>query len=233
MTSYSPLQIVSTITNSSGRKFLFHNTDLRNIESIAYTDTLYSCQSVDPSLSYRRRTEAIAINFNGFKFVANDQLKIHDEMMAPGVSKKAFRTFLDKHVFFWATHTDCKRMYKSYERKQPKNKRVVFKFNASDLLLQNFPRVKLCKYNSGSNPLNIRACNYRKGPHIFLPARLFLSKHSDDVPTSPAQIREILIEEKVKHISKYIDTIYCHNKSDLPSHWKKFYKHISSFWEEV
>jgi hypothetical protein len=229
LTTRSPSQIVSRITNSPIREFLFHNTDIRNLNSIAHFDAMFSCHRVDPTLSQQRRTTSITTSYQGQVFIANDQLKIHDSMMATGITKQAFRAYLDKHVFFWPTYSDCKRMYTSYVRRQPNNQRVIFKFRAFDLLLSNFSRTKICKYNSGSNPLNIHACSYRKGPHIFLPANDFEVVQRHDVPTSPTEIREVLVEGEVVNISRYIEKIYCPNINMLPVSWRGFYEHISAF----
>lgn len=222
-------EIVDKITSSLKRKSLFHFTRVRNLPSIAYVDALYSCYEVDPALTKERRLVRQEVQFHGNRFVANAHLRIADQVMDPQTTHQQFHSYLDKHVFLWPTQRDCQKMLEMYARREPDEAFAILQFDAHALLTECYDAVKLSKYDSGSSPRYPNRCNYRKSLQMFVPLDRFEAVREHDVPTKPSEIREVLVEGQVTHVSQFLQVIYCEDKLVIPDRWGEIAQSLQDF----
>jgi hypothetical protein len=213
--------IIDKITKSSKRKSLYHFTRLSNLHSIAYFDALFSCHKVDPSLSSQRREATMQAKFDGQIFTANPHLRIVDRMMAPGTTQQEFRAYLDQHVFLFPNKRNCLYMMRTYRRREPNESFIILEFDAASLLYDYYYKVKLSKYDSGSSPRFPNRCSYRKGIEMFLPINQFESVKNNLVPTTASEIYEVLVEDEIRNLSKYLRVLYCSNTAEILEKWRQ------------
>ncbi|UVI27753.1 DUF7002 family protein [Paenibacillus spongiae] len=227
--------VIAAITKASSRKSLYHFTRARNLPTIAYFDALMSSSKINPHAAGERRQEVHEVIYSGCAITINAHLRIPDQMMDASCTQEQFRTHLDRHVFFWPTWRDCQTMMESYARREPDERFAVLKFDAYPLLAACYSAVKLSKYDSGSSPRYPKHCNYKKSPRMFLPINIFnsQSKSNSPVPTKPSEIREILIEDQVMNVSRYLQAIYVEHDDDVPVRWRELAKHQADLRAEA
>ncbi|MDQ0878453.1 hypothetical protein QFZ77_007112 [Paenibacillus sp. V4I3] len=225
--------VVKKITNSSKRKSLFHFTRVRNLPSIVHLDALYSCNKVDPTLSNERRIVSREIHFHGNVFIANAHLRIADQVMDAKTTHRQFHNYLDQHVFFWPTQRDCQKMLEIYSRREPDEAFAILQLDAHSLLCDFYDTVKLSKYDSGSSPRYPTRCSYKKSLQMFLPLDQFEIVRENDVPSKPSEIREVLVEEKVTNLSRYLQAVYCKNMEEIPERLRKYAQSFQDFKNRV
>jgi hypothetical protein len=219
--------IIENLTKSRLRKCLFHFTRLKNLPSIAYFDALFSSHKVEPALSYRRRETAKIVDYQGNLFIANTHLRIADAVMHPDTTQDEFRSYLDKHVFLWPNKRNCQYMINAYSRREPNESFVVFEFDADPLLHDNYNKIKLSKYDSGSSPRFPSRCSYKKSLRMFLPLNQFGLVKNNLIPSKPSEVYEILVLKELSNISKYIKALYCRDINEIPKKWRKYTKNIA------
>ncbi|SDW03355.1 hypothetical protein [Paenibacillus sp. CF384] len=224
--------IVRKITNSSKRKSLYHFTRVRNLPSIAHLNALYAPNEVDPTLSDGRRIARREIQYQGHPLVANAHLRISEQMMDPGTTLHQFYHHLDQHVFLWPTQRDCLKMLEMYSRREPDEAFAVLQLDAYSLIYDYYDAVKLSKYDSGSSPRFPHRCSYRKSLRMFLPVDQFEKVSAHDVPTKPSEIREVLVEDQVRNLSRYLQAIYGINASDVKVSWGQYARSFTEFTNE-
>lgn len=221
--------VVNKITKSLKRKSLFHFTRVRNLPSIAHLDALYSCNKADPTLSNERRIVSREIHFHGNAFVANAHLRIADQVMDAKTTHQQFYNFLDQHVFFWPTQRDCQKMLEIYSKREPDEAFAILQLDAHSLLYDFYDTVKLSKYDSGSSPRYPSRCSYKKSLQMFLPLDQFEIVKESFLPSKPSEIREVLVEEKVTNLSRYLQAVYCKNIEEIPERLRKYAQSIQNF----
>jgi hypothetical protein len=212
--------IIAAITKSNGRKSLFHFTRLRNLSAIAHFDALLSSSSIDPQWTGERRSEPRSVSYGGHTLTINAHLKIPGSMFEAGTTQEQFRACLDRHVFFWPTLKDCQKMIDTYSRREPDEQFAVLEFAAHSVLTEHYSAVKLSKYDSGSAPRFPGHCSYRKSPEMFLPANRFKTILNHTVPVKASEIREILVEDQVAHVSRHLRAVYVDDEAAVPEPWK-------------
>ena len=225
-------EMIKYITDRASRKSLYHFTRVKNLDSILSFNTLYSSDSVNPNPVGIRRLTSLKKDLKGKVMILNSHLPIANSMMDPDTSLNQFRTFLDKHVFFWPTLSNCQKMIRTYRRREPDEGFVVLKFNAYLLLRDYYKSVRLSKYDSGSMPRYPSRCSYRKSLRMFLPLDNFKHLNNRLVPTTPSEIHEILILGNVGNLDLYLQAIYSSDANPGHPHWKKYHRpwsEISSF----
>ncbi|WP_168122441.1 hypothetical protein [Paenibacillus sp. HB172176] len=221
--------ILLKITKNKNRTALFHFTRMRNLPSIAHSDALFSCHAVDPELSAERRTSSREIQFRGKAFTANAHLRIADQVMDPGTTQQQFRQYLDKHVFFWPTRSDCLKMLTTYSRREPQEAFAILQLDAYSLIRDFYDSVKLTKYDSGSSPRYPNRCSYRKSLRMFLGIDQFEAIREHDMPSKPSDIREVLVEDRVTDLTHYLQAIYCNAIPDIPERWQRYRRPLDNF----
>lgn len=219
--------ILGDITKSTGRKYLYHFTRVRNLPVIAHFDALMSSKYLHPELVGERRTEARVVNYQNYAVTINSHLRIHASMFDPATTQEQFRDCLDRHVFFWPTLRDVQKMMDTYTRREPDEGFAVLQFEAYPLLAAHFANVKMSKYDSGSSPRFPGKSTYKKSPEILLPIDSFKRKLLPIVPTKASEIKEILVEERVSHLSHFLRAIYVKNTSEIPDCWRELAESIS------
>jgi hypothetical protein len=222
-------EIIKYITNIANRKSLYHFTRAKNLDSILFSNALYSSYAVNPNPIGERRDTSLRKELKGKLMILNSHLPIANSMMDPDTSLNQFRTFLDKHVFFWPTLRNCQKMIGIYGRREPNEEFVVLKFDAYLLLRDYYKSVRLSKYDSGSMPRYPSRCLYRKSLKMFLPLDEFKRTNSKLVPTKPSEIYEILISEKVGNLDRYLQAIYSTVANPSNLYWKKLHRS----WAEI
>lgn len=208
--------IVTAITKASGRKSLFHFTRVRNLSAIAHFDALVSSYQLNPRSAGERRVQTKQIIIDEYSITLNAHLKIPDRMMDTTITQEQFRAYLDRHVFFWPTISDCHKMLSSYERREPNERFAVLTFDALALLSDYASSVMLSKYDSGSAPRFPTRCRYKKSLEMFLPLSSFQIIMNNTVPARVSEIREVLIEDRVCDVSRYMQGIYVDHCEDTP-----------------
>ncbi|KRE83030.1 hypothetical protein ASG89_12920 [Paenibacillus sp. Soil766] len=226
-------EIVDVITNSSKRKSFFHFTRVRNLPSVAHLDALYACHKVDPTLSNERRSVSREIHLDGHVFIANAHLRITDQVMDASITHQQFHSYLDQHVFFWPTQRDCQKMLEMYARREPDEDFVILQLDAHALLSDFYDTVKLSKYDSGSSPRYPNRCAYKKSLQMFVTLDQFELVRRNDVPTKPSEIREVLVEQEVTQLSRYLQYIYCDQREGIPGRWRELARSIQDFKEFI
>jgi hypothetical protein len=197
-----------------------------------FSNGLYSSGLVDTDSTGKRRVTRLEKEINGKMMILNSHLHIANSMMDPDTNLNQFRSFLDKHVFFWPTLRNCQKMIGMYGRREPDEAFVVLKFDAYLLLRDHYKSVRLSKYDSGSMPRYPSRCSYRKSLRMFLSLDEFKHSNNNLVPTRPFEIYEILISGKVDNLSSYLQAIYGGEANPSNPNWKKYYRpwsEISSF----
>jgi hypothetical protein len=215
---------IDAITASDKRSSLFHFTRLSNLRAIANYDTLLSSNAIHPQDTGERRAHPETIDYGGFNMTINAHLKIVERMFDSSVTPTQFRSYLNRHVFFWPTAKDCIKMLETYTRREPEERFVILQLHAASVLSYHYSSVMLSKYDSGSSPRYPNTCRYKKSIDMFLPLHMFKRIQNDTVPVTPvpvipSQIREILIADIVEHVSRFLEQIYCDYIEDIPSHW--------------
>lgn len=208
--------ILSAITKSEGRKFLYHFTRASNLEAIFYYDTLFSSYSLAPDDSGERRKQPEFVSDQQFTYTLNPHLSIPESMMAEGVTLAEFRICLNRHVFFWPTLSDCRKMMATYARREPEESFAVLMLDAYSLLDRNFAKAKLSKYDSGSCPRFPSRCSYKKSPAMLLPAAQFTQVINGTVPSKPSEIREVLVEGQVEGLAGYLRAVFTDSPAGTP-----------------
>ncbi|TDF99435.1 DUF7002 family protein [Paenibacillus piri] len=219
--------VIAAITRAKGRKSLYHFTRERNLPAIAQFDALLSSYTINPLFAGERRSEAKAVNYNGYRITINAHLKIPDSMMDAAITQEQFRTCLDRHVFFWPTLKDCRKMLDTYTRREPDESFAIMEFDARSLLSEHFSAAKLSKYDSGSSPRFPTLCSYRKSPDMFLPLNRFKTVVNNIVPAKASEIREILIEDRVIEVSKHLRAVYADHGKGIPDCWRDLAKPLT------
>lgn len=220
--------IAADITRAQGRKSLFHFTRASALPAIARFDVLLSSAELSGQETKERRTAPAAVSYNGYTAILNSHLRIPDSMFAPGTTPTGFRAYLDKHVFFWPTVRYLRKMMETYSRREPEERFAVLEFAAYPLILDHFPDVKLSKYDSGSSPRFPASCTYRKSPDMFLPVSCFKKVLNDTVPVKPSQIMEVLVENRVQPVSRYLKAVWAETEEELPAAWRKWFRPLAA-----
>lgn len=211
--------VIAAVTKPSGRKSLYHFTRGSNLPAIAYFDTLWSSGSLDPYSAGARRSEPKGVKHGEHSITLSAHLRIADVMIDPSTTQEQFRACLDRHVFFWPTLPDCRKMMDTYARREPDEGFAVLEFDAYSLLSAFYAAAKLSKYDSGSSPRYPAHCSYRKSSGMFLPLDSFQRVTNPTVPAKASEIREVLIEDQVTNVSKHLRAVYADPRSVLPECW--------------
>lgn len=211
---------ISAITKAKSRTTLYHFTRGRNLQAIAHFDALLSSYNLYSHNAGERRPSAKQVEYDDFTITINAHLKIPEKMIDAATTQEQFRACLDKHVFFWPTLKDCQKMLETYTRREPDEEFAILAFDAYSLLLAHFQAVKLSKYDSGSAPRFPARCSYRKSPDMFLPIQDFKRRINNTVPTKASEIKEVLIEEQVVHVTEYLRAIYIMEGIVIPERWR-------------
>ncbi|TXK85192.1 DUF7002 family protein [Paenibacillus sp. N3.4] len=220
--------VITAITKAMNRQSLYHFTRRRNLPAIAHFDALLSSYHINPLLPGERRLEIKEVNVDEQLMTINAHLRIPDSMLEVGITQEQFRACLDRHVFFWPTKKDCRKMLDTYARREPDEGFAVLEFDAYSLLTAYYSSVKLSKYDSGSSPRFPKHCFYKKSLDMFLPIDNFKSVWNHTIPTKPSEIREVLIEERVSNVSHYLRTVYVDHSELIPERWKSRAKPLAS-----
>jgi hypothetical protein len=219
--------IVTAITKAKNRALLYHFTRVRNLPAIAHFDALLSSYSLYSHHAGERRSVAKEVIYNHYLITINAHLKIPDRMIDAATTQEQFRACLDRHVFFWPTLKDCQKMLDTYSRREPDEEFAILAFDAFSLMLEHYQAVKLSKYDSGSSPRFPARCSYRKSPEMFLPINDFKRRINNTVPTKASEIKEVLLEEQLIHITKYLRTIYIQDGNGIPERWRTLAKPLA------
>jgi hypothetical protein len=123
-------------------------------------------------------------------------------------------------------------MLTTYQRREPSERFAVLELEASPLLMSHWKSVRLSKYDSGSSPRFPKHCMYRKSPEMFLSLGDFGQKNNYTVPVKPSEIKEILIENQVRFLTKFLKVVYIDNLEDIPSNWWGFSKSSHVLFEK-
>lgn len=219
--------VITAVTKAKSRKSLYHFTRVRNLPAIAHFDALLSSYNIDPHFSGERRSEAKEVIYDEFSITINAHLRIPDRMIDAAITQEQFRACLDQHVFFWPTLKDCLKMMDTYARRESDEGFAILEFDANSLLWENYSAVKLSKYDSGSSPRYPTHCSYKKSPAMFLPLNRFKSVWNNTVPVKASEIREVLIEERVKNVSNYLQSVYVDHREDVPDCWRSLVRPLA------
>ncbi|MBD2868085.1 DUF7002 family protein [Paenibacillus arenilitoris] len=221
-------EIVAAITKAESRKRLWHFTRASNLPAIAHFDALWPSVKINPTLAAgRRRPGAAQSKHDGYTMTVNAHLRIADGMFDASVKQEQFRAFLDRHVFLWPTLRDCRQMIDSYARREPGERFAVLAFDAPSLLLEHYSAVKLSKYDSGSSPRYPSRCSYRKSLAMFLPLSRFKLDAHNPVPTKASEIKEILVEHKVRGVFGHLLAVYVDRSDELPVRWRRLVRPLA------
>lgn len=208
------------------RASLFHFTRVANLPAIARLDALVSSSSVYlPEEAGRRRVAVEPLKYKGESILLNPHLRIAEAMMETDTTLEQFRTYLDRHVFFWPTRTDCLKMLDTYRKREPETGFAVLEADTYTLLAAQIKagdsRVRLTKYDSGSNPRFPGRCSYRKSLRMFLPLECLGQELDEPVPRKVSEIKEVLIEGKVEGLKASLKAVYAASQEELPEEWRR------------
>ncbi|WP_435168718.1 DUF7002 family protein [Paenibacillus glycanilyticus] len=217
-------ETIALITKACGRRSAYHFTRASNLRGIAHFDSIWSSQHLLPESTGERRTLREEVSYEGASITVNSHLRIPEAMMEAGCSVEEFRNFIDKHIFFWPTKRDCLKMLTTYMRREPDEAFAVLEFEASELLLAHRESVRLSKYDSGSSPRFPKSCNYRKSPAMFVSLADFGRRTDHAVPLKPSEIKEILIEEQARSITRLLRSVYAPTQEHVPLAWLPNYQ---------
>ncbi|CAM3463577.1 hypothetical protein PALU110988_23915 [Paenibacillus lupini] len=223
---------IALITKSAGRKLAFHFTRASNLQAIAHFDSLWSSQHLLPDSMGERRTSAEEVRHEGASITVNSHLRIPASMMEANCTVEEFRAFIDRHVFFWPTRRECLKMLTTYMKREPSERFAVLELDASELLRVHEKAVRFSKYDSGSSPRFPKNCTYKKSPSMFVSLAEFGRRTDHAVPVKPSEIKEILIEEQARSITRLLKSVYVKNSDDVPSEWLKHYKPLDNLLED-
>ncbi|WNQ12662.1 hypothetical protein MJA45_06425 [Paenibacillus aurantius] len=223
--------IIARITKSAGRKSVYHFTRAKNLTSIAHFDSLWSSYRILPHSEGERRLTTNEAYHGGFEITVNPNLRIPANLMKRDCTVEQFRSYLDRHVFFWPTRQDCFKMLTTYQRREPSEHFAVLELEASPLLLAHWKSVRLSKYDSGSSPRFPKNCKYRKSLEMFLPLADFGRKNDYSIPVMPSEIKEILIENQACFISRFLKGVYSDNPEEVPINWLGLSKSLPVLFE--
>ncbi|MFK4301333.1 MULTISPECIES: DUF7002 family protein [unclassified Paenibacillus] len=212
--------IVTAITKAKNRKSLFHFTRVCNVSMIAYFDAILSSYQINHHIAGERRVKAVQVDYEGYDITINAHLRIPDQMIDAAITQEQFREALDRHVFFWPTLKDCQKMMNTYSRREPEERFAVLELDAYSLISGHASAVKLTKYDSGSSPRFPAHCSYKKSLDMFLPLDRFQVVRNNFVPVKPSDIREVLVEDRVNHMSSYLKSVYVDHGEDVPERWR-------------
>lgn len=201
------------------RPLLYHFTRVANLPSIIGSDKLLSANALHPGGPDTRRTQPVGVCHPAGKAILNPHLRIADSMMAEGVSQEEFRSWLNRHVFFWPTARDCRQMLEVYRRREPESRFCVLALDTRQLLAAHYANIRLTKYDSGSSPRFPHRCSYRKSPGLFLPLHQFGSSTRTDTPTTVPEIKEVLANGQVTGITQLLRIVYIQADEELPADW--------------
>lgn len=219
--------VVTKITKANSRKHLFHFTRVRNLAAIAHFDQLLASYQINPNTTGDCRLKPEKVSYHEYSITLNAHLRIVNSMIDAAITQEQFRACLDRHVFFWPTLRDCKKMMDTYARREPDEEFAVLEFDAYALLTEHYSAVKLSKYDSGSSPRFPTRCSYKKSLDMFLPLDEFMIVLNNLVPTKASEIREILIEGQVTGVSKYLQSVYVNKREDVPESWRSLTQPLS------
>ncbi|MDU0200500.1 DUF7002 family protein [Paenibacillus sp. MAH-36] len=211
---------ISAITKTPNRKRLYHFTRAKNLPAIAHFDTLFSSYQIDPSQDGPRRLAPRHLNYQDQQVTINSHLRIADSMIDASTTQEEFRAFLDRHVFLWPTLKDCQKMMATYARREPEEAFSILEFDASALLMKHGTEITLSKYDSGSSPRFPNHCSYKKSLAMFLPLEQFGLVKNDLVPSTPSQIKEILIDGQMNGVTELLTAVYVSNGGEIPVSWR-------------
>ncbi|WP_141501507.1 DUF7002 family protein [Paenibacillus luteus] len=214
--------VAAVITKSNTRKSLYHFTRASNLPMMANYDSLFSSQHLQGQPTVERRQKAMTLNYAEYSLTINAHLKIPDVMIDESTTQQAFRACLDRHVFLWPTLKDCRKMLDTYRRREPNESFAVLAFDAYSLMTACQATVKLSKYDSGSSPRFPHLCSYKKSPVMFLPLAQFKKVSNRLVPEQVSEIHEVLIEDRVSFITRYLRAIYIADELDVPPRWREY-----------
>ncbi|GAA3401517.1 DUF7002 family protein [Paenibacillus hodogayensis] len=212
--------MAAAITRSPNRKLLYHFTRASNLPAIAYADALLASARFSPSAAGERRLRPVAAKLEQYPVTLNAHLRIADSMIDASTTQEQFRAALDRHVFLWPTRPYCQKMIDTYTRREPDERFAILELDASSLLADHYSAVKLSKYDSGSSPRFPALCSYKKSPAMFVPLGLFGTAVNATVPVKPSDIREVLVEDRVAGISRYLRSVYVDRCEDAPEKWR-------------
>ncbi|WP_379129525.1 DUF7002 family protein [Paenibacillus sp. sgz500958] len=212
--------IIAAVTKGRNRSVLYHFTRARNLQAISALNTLYSSVGIKTGSAGERRLKAETTVYRGYPVTINSHLRIADSMIDAGTTVEQFRACLDRHIFFWPTLKDCRKMMDTYGRREPEEHFAVLAMDASSLIYDHFDSVKLSKYDSGSSPRFPSRCSYRKSPEMLLPISLFQRSADSRVPAKSSDVKEILVEDQVNHVSAYLQAVYTPELSDVSEAWR-------------
>jgi hypothetical protein len=217
----------AAITKATSRKSLFHFTRASNLPAIAQLDMLLSSFKLNPEFAGERRLKAMKLKHKQHSVTINAHLKISDSMIDAAITQEQFRACLDRHVFFWPTIKDCQKMMGSYARREPGERFAVLEFDAYSLLSAHYSAVKLSKYDSGSSPRFPTRCTYKKSLDMFIPLDRFQHVWNNTVPVKASEIHEVLIEDRVSHISSYLRAVWIDQGGEIPDCWRGLERPLS------
>lgn len=203
------------------RPLLYHFTRVANLPSIIRSDRLLSASALQPGGPDTRRTQPVGVCHPAGKAILNPHLRIADSMMAEGVSQEEFRSWLNRHVFFWPTARECRQMLEVYRRREPESRFCVLALDTRQLLAAHYANIRLTKYDSGSSPRFPHRCSYRKSPGLFLPLHQFGSSTRADTPATVPEIKEVLADGGVAGIAQLLRAIYIQEDEELPAGWTR------------
>jgi hypothetical protein len=219
--------IATTITKANSRNSLFHFTRARNLPVIAHFDAILSSYQINLHVAGERRLKAVQVNYDDYSITINAHLRIPDHMIDATITQEQFRACLDRHVFFWPTLKDCQKMMGTYARREPDERFAVLEFDAYSLISEHYSAVKLSKYDSGSSPRFPVHCSYKKNLDMFLPLNRFKTVLNNIVPAKPSEIREVLVEDRVMNVSKYLKSVYVDRHEDAPERWSNLMRPLA------
>lgn len=209
--------IIDTIARK--RPLLYHFTRMSNLASITASDQLLSASALCPQSSLERRRSPVEVSRMHGTATLNPHLRIADSMMEEGVTQEEFRSWLNRHVFFWPTAKDCRKMLEVYRRREPDGRFCVLALDTGAFLAAHYSDVRVTKYDSGSSPRFPHRCSYRKSPRMFLPLEQFMSVDRPDVPIAVGEIREVLVDSRVLGVTSLLRAVFAPPAGELPSDW--------------
>ncbi|MGG6311666.1 DUF7002 family protein [Paenibacillus macerans] len=221
--------IIAAITKAKGRKSLYHFTRTGNLPAMAHDDALLSSYRIHPQAAGIRRVNPVTTRWGGLDRTVNANLRIPASMIDESSTLDEFRNYLDRHVFFWPTLNDCRKMLETYTRREPEESFAVLEFDAASLLAEHAADVKLSKYDSGSSPRFPARCSYKKSPDMFVPMSLFGMPTKSSVPTRASDIREVLVEGQVKHLARHLKSVYVSPVEAVPPAWAGIARPLGNF----
>ncbi|WP_178025239.1 hypothetical protein [uncultured Paenibacillus sp.] len=222
-------EVIAAITQSKGRKSLYHFTRTGNLPSIASSDNLWSSSQIIPGWIGKRRLQPVKAQAGEHEMTINANLRIAESMIGEGTTLEEFRAYLDRHVFFWPTVQDCRKMMATYVRREPGEGFAVLEFDAVSLLAEHASSVRLSKYDSGSSPRYPARTSYKKSPDMFVPLRAFPNPAVAFAPARASEIREVLIERRIQHVTRHLKAVFASPVEEVPRDWSRLARPLSDF----